>query len=98
MALADFVIKNRKEILAIAKRHGAVSVKVFGSSATDEAGPESDLDLLVQAGDQVSPWFPGGMVRELENLLGRKVDVAEPDTLHWYIRDRVLKEAVPYEG
>ncbi len=95
MALAYCVIKNRKEILTIAKRHGAVSVKVFGSSATDEAGPESDLDLLVQAGDQVSPWFPGGMVRELENLLGRKVDVAEPDTLHWYIRDRVLKEAVP---
>lgn len=95
MALADFVIKNRKEILAVAKKHGAVSVKVFGSSATGSAGPESDLDLLVQAGEQVSPWFPGGMVSELENLLGRKVDVAEPDTLHWLIRDRVIKEAVP---
>lgn len=95
MALADYVIEKRREILAIAKKHGVVSVKVFGSSATGEAGLSSDLDLLVEAGEKVSPWFPGGLVAELENLLGRKVDVAEPETLHWYIRDRVLKEAVP---
>ena len=95
MALADFVIKHRAEILEIAQKHGVTSVKVFGSSATGAAGPGSDLDLLVQAGDKVSPWFPGGLVTDLEKLLGRKVDVAEPESLHWYIRDRVLKEAVP---
>ena len=95
MALADFVIENRKEILAIAKKHGAISVKVFGSSARDNAGPDSDLDLLVQAGEDVSPWFPGGMVSELDSLLGRKVDLAEPDTLHWFVRDRIISEAVP---
>ena len=42
-----------------------------------------------------SAWFPGGLLMDLQDLLGRKVDIVEPDALHWYIRDKILEEAVP---
>ena len=94
MPLADFVVENREKILTVAKSHGVKSVKVFGSAARGEAGSESDLDLLVEVGETVSPWFPGGLIADLEEMLGRKVDIAEPDTIHRVIREQVLSEAV----
>ncbi len=83
------------DILEIAKRHGARNVRVFGSFARGNARPDSDLDLLVEAEPAHSPFFPAGLIADLEDLLGRRVDVVEPEGLHWYLRDRVLKEAVP---
>jgi len=85
----------RDEILGIAARHGARNVRVFGSFARGDAGPDSDVDLLIDAGPQTSPWFPGGLVADLEELLGRRVDVVESPALHHLLRDRVLAEAVP---
>ena len=85
----------RDEILDIAARHGARNVRVFGSFARGDAGPDSDVDLLIDAGPQTSPWFPGGLVADLEELLGRRVDIVEPAALHHLLRDRVLAEAVP---
>lgn len=52
------------------------------------------LDLLVDVGPDRTPFFPGGLVADLEELLGRRVDVVTGDGLHWYIRERVLEEAV----
>ena len=95
MTTQEAVLKHREEILRIAARHGATNVRVFGSVARGTAGPESDLDLLVDAGDDTSPWFPAGLMIDLEDLLGVKVDVATEPTLHWVIRDRVLAEARP---
>uniref|UniRef100_UPI002FC73AB1 nucleotidyltransferase family protein n=1 Tax=Methanoculleus sp. TaxID=90427 RepID=UPI002FC73AB1 len=43
----DLIWKKRSKILAIAGRHGATNLRIFGSVARGEAGPESDLDLLV---------------------------------------------------
>ena len=60
-----------------------------------EAGPDGDVDLLVKVGPVHSSWFPAGLIADLENLSGRKVDVVTEAALHWYIRDRVLQEAVP---
>ena len=94
MPLADFVVKNRQSILAVASKHGVRRVLVFGSAAKGEVDSDSDLDLLVEAGEVASPWFPGGLIADLEELLGRKVDVAEPGAIHWAIRERVLNEAV----
>lgn len=87
--------EHRDEILRIASRHGACNVRVFGSFARGDAGPDSDVDLLIDAGPQTSPWFPGGLVADLEELLGRRVDVVEQAALHHLLRDRVLAEAVP---
>ena len=63
--------------------------------ARGEAGPQSDVDLLVDVGERHSPWFPGGLVADLEELLGCKVDVLTEPALHWFIRERILAEAVP---
>jgi predicted nucleotidyltransferase len=87
--------EKREEILRVAKQHGARNVRVFGSAARGESGPESDVDLLVDAGPERTPFFPGGLLADLEELLGRKVDVVTEDGLHWYIREKVIKEAVP---
>jgi len=87
--------ERREEILKVAAKHGAVNLRVFGSVARGDARPDSDLDLLVDLGPHRSPFFPGGLLAELEALLHRKVDVVTPSALHWYIRDRVLEEARP---
>jgi uncharacterized protein len=86
---------KRAAILAIAAKHGVRSVRVFGSFATGDARPDSDLDLLIEAGPQDPPWFPGGLIVDLEEELGRRVDIAEESTLHPLIRERIIHEAIP---
>jgi len=85
----------RTEIIEIARRHGVADIRVFGSVARGEAGPESDVDFLVTVSGQPSPWFPGGLVVDLEELLGRHVQVVTDQGLHDLIREQVLSEAVP---
>jgi hypothetical protein len=87
--------EKREEILHLAARHGARNLRLFGSVARGEAQPGSDVDILIEAGPERTPWFPGGLIADLEELLGCKVDIVTEKALHWYIRDRVLKEAVP---
>lgn len=86
---------RRDEILALAEKHGARNVRVFGSVARGEAEPGSDIDFVIDVGDNPSPFFPGGLLCDLEDLLGCRVDVVTAKSLHWYIRDRVLQEARP---
>jgi uncharacterized protein len=94
MGIDELLKEKREEILAIAAKHGAYNVRVFGSVARGEATDKSDVDFLVEIEqgrtllDQIS------LIQNLEDLLGRKVDVAEPDNLHKFIKDRVLKEAI----
>ena len=95
MGIEALLVDKREEILRIAARHGAFNVRVFGSMARSEAEPESDVDLLVDVGPDHSAFFPGGLVADLEDLLGRRVDVVEPAGLHWYLRDKILQEAIP---
>jgi hypothetical protein len=91
----DVLQTRREEILRIAAKHGAFDVRVFGSQSRGEAGPDSDFDFLVKVGPDRTPWFPGGLLADLEDLLGRKVEVVTEAGLHPLIRDQVLKEAVP---
>ena len=85
----------REEILRVASRHGARSVRLFGSAARGEAGPASDLDFLVELEDGRSLFDLVHLRQDLEELLQCKVDVVDPEGLHWSIRDRILAEAVP---
>lgn len=87
--------ERRDEILQVAQRRGAKDVRVFGSVARGEADEYSDLDLLVS-------WEPGrslldhaGLVQDLEALLGVRVHAGTEQSLHWYARDRILREATP---
>jgi len=95
MKASELLKSKRNDILRIAAKHGAYNVRVFGSVARGEAGADSDIDLLVDVGAVHSSWFPAGLVADLEELLDREIDVLTQDALHWYIRDRVLQEAVP---
>ena len=77
-------VERREEILGLAARRGARSLRVFGSVARNEANENSDLDLLVV-------WEPGrslmdhaGLVQDLQDLLGGKVHVGTEKSLHWY--------------
>ena len=78
--------ERREEILRLAGRRGAHSLRVFGSVARGDANENSDLDLLVA-------WEPGrslmdhaGLVQDLQELLGIKVHVGTEKSLHWYLR------------
>ena len=86
---------KRAEILRLAAQHGARNVRVFGSAARGTAGPDSDVDLLVEFERDRSLMDYGRPVIDLQDLLQREVDVVTEGGLHWTIRDRVLTEAVP---
>ena len=95
MGIVELIHDKREEILRIAAKHGARRIRIFGSVARGEAGPQSDVDFLVDVGPAHSPFFPGGLVVDLETLLGRRVDVVEPDGLYAPLKAAVLQEAVP---
>jgi len=84
----------RGKILAAASRRGLDDVRVFGSVARDEAGETSDVDLLVSPGPRTTLFDLSGFALDVEEIVGRHVDVATPRGLKARIRDRVLAEAV----
>lgn len=92
----DEVLKDRREaILRIAERHGARNLRVIGSVARGEADDESDVDFLVDMEPGRSLLDMGGLLMELREVLGRRVDVVTERGLKPRIRDRVVQEAVP---
>jgi len=86
---------KRGEVLRIAAKHGARNIRVFGSVARGEARPDSDVDFLVEMEIGKSLFDIARMAVDLEDLLHCEVDIVEQRSLHWYIRDRILEEAVP---
>lgn len=87
--------KNREQILALAARHGAKNVRLFGSAARGEAGPESDIDLLVEFCDEASLLDHVALQQDMEDLLGRGVDIVSEKGVYWLLRRRILLEALP---
>jgi uncharacterized protein len=95
LGIDDFLKDQRSQILTIAQKHGAYNVRVFGSVARGEATIDSDVDFLVDYDlEKITPWFPSGLLLDLEGLLNRRVDIATVDMLKERIRDQVLQEAV----
>jgi len=95
MGLHELLQEKRREILEIAARHGAYNVRIFGSVARGEADEQSDVDVLVELEASRSLMDLGGLLMDLESLLGCKVDVVTVRGLRKRIRERVLREAVP---
>lgn len=87
--------RRRHEILRLAASHGATNVRVFGSVARGEADELSDVDFLVEMRRGRSLFDLGGLLVDLQELLGQRVDVVTERGLKARIRDRVLREAVP---
>lgn len=95
MAVEEVLGQKREEILRIAARHGAHNVRVFGSIARGDARPDSDVDFLVDLEPGRSLFDLGGLLMDLQDLLGCSVDVVTERGLRERIRERVLQEAVP---
>jgi uncharacterized protein len=95
LGIKDLLSSHQSQILLIAEKHGASNVRIFGSVARGEANGDSDIDFLVDYDlEKITPWFPSGLLLDLEQLLNHKVDVATVDMLKDRIRDRVLQEAI----
>ena len=95
METDDLLKSKRVEILQIAARYGAHNVRVFGSIARGDAGPDSDVDFLVDMEPGRSLFDLSGLILDLQDLLGREVDVVTEASVYWLLRRRVLKEAQP---
>ncbi|MFH1717779.1 MAG: nucleotidyltransferase family protein [Planctomycetota bacterium] len=93
--LIETVLDKKDQVVALAARHGASNVRVFGSVANGTANQDSDIDFLVDLEQGRSLFDLGGLLMDLQELFGRKVDVVTENGLHWYIKDRVLREARP---
>jgi predicted nucleotidyltransferase len=94
MTTFDLLRAKRDDVLEVAQKHGVTSLRVFGSVARREESADSDIDLLVTTGPNISAWFPAGLILELEDLLGRHIDVVTESGLNPLLRDEVLNEAV----
>lgn len=92
--LPQEIHQKREEIVRIARRHGVLSVRLFGSYARGEQQITSDIDLLVTVGTDHSRWFPGGLVADLEDLTGHRVDVIEEEALSPEVKKRIIMESV----
>jgi len=85
---------KREEILRLAAKRGARNVRIFGSVARGQARPDSDIDFLVDLELGRSLLDLGGLLNDLQKLLGRPVDVVTESGLRERIRRRVLKDAI----
>lgn len=92
--LRELVESKRRKILEIANKHGAYHVRLFGSVARGEASAKSDIDLLVDLKHGRSLLDHAALLLDLENLLGRKVDVITERGLRRKIWRQVKKEAI----
>lgn len=95
METKELLESKKKDVIRLAQQHGARNVRIFGSVARGDAGPESDIDFLVEIErgrsllDLVAFW------QDLEELLGRKVDVLTDGGVSPYLKDQIYSEAKP---
>jgi len=95
MEIPDLLRRKRKEILQIASSHGAFNVRIFGSTTGGDARKDSDIDFLVDMEPGRSLLDLGALMLDLQDMLGREVDVVTEGSIYWILRRRVLKEARP---
>ena len=91
--MADAIRQRRDKIVQLADKYGAKNIRIFGSFARGDNNSESDADFLVNMEGSLLRRI--AFIQDLEDLLGRKVDVVTEKSVHWYVRERIMKEAVP---
>lgn len=95
MDVAQEILSKRQDILRLAGRYGARNVRLFGSVARGQAGPQSDVDFLVDMEPGRTLLDLGGLLYDLRELLQRPVDVVTEKGLKDHVRPFVIKDAVP---
>ncbi len=86
---------KREEILETARKYGAYNIRLFGSTVKGVADTSSDIDLLVDMEPGRTLFDLSELLMDLQDILGREVDVVTEKGLNNRIRERVLKEAIP---
>jgi uncharacterized protein len=94
LGIAEIIAPRRKEVLALVRKYRFSNPRVFGSVARGEAGPDSDVDLLVKSRGG-GLWEMAGLRIDLSDLLNRRVDLAPEDSLKWCAAPEILAQAVP---
>jgi len=95
MGAKELLELRRNEILDLAGRHGAKNIRIFCSTARGEAGPASDVDLLVEMEQGRTLLDLVGFWQDVEELLGCRVDVITDGGISPYLRERIYAEALP---
>ena len=95
MGIKELLESRRNEILDLVGRYGAKNVRIFGSAARGEGGPASDVDLMVDMEKGRNLLDLVGFWQDLEELLGRRVDVITDGGMSPYLRERIYAEALP---
>ena len=96
MGTLSILQSKRTEILALAAKHGASNVRLFGSVVRGEDQDDSDVDFLVDMQETRSLYDLIGLQQDLEMSIGRKVDVLTPNGINPYLKERILGEAAPF--
>ena len=94
-AIQQLLQERRSDILRLATQHGARRVRIFGSIIRGTATEGSDIDLLVAFEPDRSLLDLIGFKQDLQELLGREIDVISEGGLSPYLKDRILQEAQP---
>lgn len=95
MTLDELRSTKRPLITAIAAKFGAKNIRIFGSTARGDARADSDVDFLITMEPGRTYLDFVGFWQELEELLGRKIDVVSENGVSPYLRNEILREAVP---
>jgi predicted nucleotidyltransferase len=95
MSISNTLQIKRAAILALATKHGASNVRLFGSVVRGEGQHDSDVDFLVDMQEDRSLFDLIGLQQDIEKILGRKVDILTPNGINRYLKDRILAEATP---
>ena len=92
--MKDYIKKLGNKIVPVLRRYEVVRAALFGSCVRDELREDSDIDVLVEIKKDISLLDFVGLKLEIEEALGRKVDLIEYNTIKPLLRERILKEQV----
>lgn len=88
------IAKIKQKIIPILQEYGVKKIALFGSCVRGEMDKDSDIDILVDIEADISLLDFVGLKQKIEEVLGRKVDLVEYDTLKPLLKEKILKEQV----
>ncbi len=86
------ILSIKTKIIPILRKYGVIRASLFGSIVRGENTGQSDIDLLVELPETASLFELASLKMDLEELLGKKVDVLTYDSLHPLLKEKILQE------